>query len=1358
MENQKDYYIGLDMGTNSLGWAVADTEYHLLRAKGKDLWGVRTFEEAETAVEKRTNRVSRRRRQREKARIGMVKELFSEEILKKDPGFYHRLEESKFRKEDRSDENRQPYALFADTGYTDQEYFAQYPTIFHLRKELLESTEPHDVRLVYLAVLNMFHHRGHFLNDGDMNLSDERGLQEQVDALHDLAVDANIQFPEALTASLLEEILDKKDISRTEKKEQLLARSGIEKDNKPMVELVKLLCGLSAKWSALFEELGASEMGKKSFGFRDSGLEEKLLELEKELSDESLQLLEQAKTVHDIYLLNNLRKGCTYLSQARVMEYEKHHADLKLLQSLVQKYCPKEYDNFFRKMGEDNYSAYVGSVNSKFQKARRCIERDGKPLAKADFYKSVKSLLGKMPEDDENVKQILMDMENDNFLPKQLTASNGVIPNQLHAAELKKILQNAATYLPFLNETDETGLSVKEKIEQLFSFQLPYYVGPVNTYHKGKGGTAWAVRLKQGRVLPWNLNEMVDLNESRKEFIERMVRHCTYLNDERVLPKNSLLYEKYMVLNELNNLKIRNEKPSVELKQSIYTELFMKGKKVTLRVLTDFLVARGIINKGEDAIRGIDGGFQTYLSSIGKFAGVLGERVYEWDMQKVMEDLIFWGTVYSNDKKVVGECLDEKYPGLFSAQEKKRILGFKFKDWGRLSKAFLELEGTSKADGEVMTIIRRLWESNDNLMQLLSDEYTYQEELNKRMSSIYGSIDEMEYEDLNGMYLSAPVKRMVWQTILVLKDLRKVLPNEPKRIFVEMARGEDKKKERKLSRKQKFLDLYKDCATEEKWLLDKLESTSEAQLRSKKLYLYYLQKGRDLYTGDVIELEDLFADNLYDIDHIYPRHFVKDDNIDNNLVLVKKEKNAHKSDHYPLEADIQKKQYGLWKSLHDAGFMNDEKFHRLTRREEFSDGELTGFIARQLVETHQGTKIMTQILREAFPNTEIVFPKGGNVSEFRKKFDLLKVRNVNDFHHAHDAYLNIVVGNLYYLKFTRNPANFIRSYRENNTKYNYNLGKMFERDVIRGEEVAWIAPKDENNNTGTIATVKNVLKKNTPLMTRMTMEGHGGIAKQTVYSAKKAKLENYLPLKTADPRLRDVTKYGGVSNITTAYFFAVEHTKGKKRIRTIEMVPIYLKPYVEKSEEQMLAYCEEMLGLKEPRICVKKINLQSLIKVDGYFLNITGRSEKRLTVRNAVPLCLRQEWMNYVKLLNGLEEKNLKASEVPEITREKNIELFEILCEKHKNGIYSKKPVSITEKIPLWSEIFKNAGIEAQIEAILELLKLTECACNAMNAEQLKFKASTMKVGNNISSTDEFLLINQSPSGLFEDVIDLKTV
>ena len=39
------YYIGLDMGTSSLGWAVTDDKYRLLRKKGKDMWGVRLFDE-----------------------------------------------------------------------------------------------------------------------------------------------------------------------------------------------------------------------------------------------------------------------------------------------------------------------------------------------------------------------------------------------------------------------------------------------------------------------------------------------------------------------------------------------------------------------------------------------------------------------------------------------------------------------------------------------------------------------------------------------------------------------------------------------------------------------------------------------------------------------------------------------------------------------------------------------------------------------------------------------------------------------------------------------------------------------------------------------------------------------------------------------------------------------------------------------------------------------------------------------------------------------------------------------------------------------------------------------------------------
>ena len=71
------YYLGLDMGSNSVGWAVTDPDYNLLKAKGKDLWGIREFNEASTAVERRTHRISRRRRQREQVRIGLLKYYFN---------------------------------------------------------------------------------------------------------------------------------------------------------------------------------------------------------------------------------------------------------------------------------------------------------------------------------------------------------------------------------------------------------------------------------------------------------------------------------------------------------------------------------------------------------------------------------------------------------------------------------------------------------------------------------------------------------------------------------------------------------------------------------------------------------------------------------------------------------------------------------------------------------------------------------------------------------------------------------------------------------------------------------------------------------------------------------------------------------------------------------------------------------------------------------------------------------------------------------------------------------------------------------------------------------------------------------
>lgn len=126
MEKQ-DYFLGLDMGTSSVGWAVTNTKYELLRKKEKDMWGIREFDEANSAAERRTNRVNRRRRQRQVVKLGLLKSYFSEEIAKIDLDFFIRLENSKYFLEDKDERVRTKNGIFNDDDYKDVDYYRQYP-------------------------------------------------------------------------------------------------------------------------------------------------------------------------------------------------------------------------------------------------------------------------------------------------------------------------------------------------------------------------------------------------------------------------------------------------------------------------------------------------------------------------------------------------------------------------------------------------------------------------------------------------------------------------------------------------------------------------------------------------------------------------------------------------------------------------------------------------------------------------------------------------------------------------------------------------------------------------------------------------------------------------------------------------------------------------------------------------------------------------------------------------------------------------------------------------------------------------------------------------------------------------------
>src|SRR5699024_4603449 len=86
-------------------------------------------------------------------------------------------------------------------------------------------------------------------------------------------------------------------------------------------------------------------------------------------------------------------------------------------------------------------------------------------------------------------------------------------------------------------------------------FRIPYYVGPLNGYHSDKGGNSWVVKKTEEKIYPWNFEKVVDIEESANRFIRRMTNKCTYLFMEDVVPKDSILYSKFSVLNEINRKK-----------------------------------------------------------------------------------------------------------------------------------------------------------------------------------------------------------------------------------------------------------------------------------------------------------------------------------------------------------------------------------------------------------------------------------------------------------------------------------------------------------------------------------------------------------------------------------------------------------------------------------------------------------------------------------------------------------------------------------------------------------------------------------------------------------------------------------
>ena len=1376
----KTWYLGLDIGTASVGWAATDTEYKIIRKNKKRLWGVRLFEEAKTAEERRGYRSSRRRLARRKWRLNLLEELFTQEIAKIDSNFFLRLKESQYHYEDKT--HQVPYAIFNDKDYTDKDYYKEYPTIYHLRTKLMTEENP-DIRKVFLAIHHILKNRGHFLLQGQSfkagNLNNLIKELLELDILH-------VGF------EVTEKVVDKiADISLEKKtsKDKLNDIKELYPKEKQLLEVFRLIFGGKPSLDKLFaiDEYKELDAAIKSVSFKEKIYEEVRHDYEQVLSN-YIELLDLAKLVYDSIILSDIKKEGKTLSESKVDFYNKHRDDLTKLKNLVKNDSKLSEDKKVElytaifKEDKDKGSNYVNYIRK---------SDEGKGCNYEDFKNFLVKELAKL-EESAAKEEILRDLELELFLPLQRTKDNSVVPYQIHKEELVRILDNAAKYHNFLDEKDESGYSIREKVIQLLEFRIPYYVGPLNSSKKAReDGFAWSVRNKgyeNTPVTPWNYEKVIDESASAEKFITNLTNKCTYLKGEDVLPKSSLLYSEFALLNELNALKYDGNRISLEARNAIMEKLFkQQGKKVTKTSIKNLLKAEGYID-GKGEIIGIDITVKNDLKSYRDFKKILGNKFNS----EHVENIILWITLYGESRKLIKAKIEAVYGDIYSKEEIAKMSRLVYKDWGRFSRKLLtELVSKklyNEETGECLNIIGAMRQNNILFMELMADRFDYSQQIVKFNKELQEDVTEITPEILDDLYVSPSVKRSIWQTVRIVEELKKIIGCAPAKIFVETTRSNQGKKEPTSSREKQLKLAYKAVKKDVKELEkeigainfdvlnDRLSSEEQSKLKAKKLYLYYTQLGRCMYSGKQIDLENLYTPE-YDIDHIYPQSKVKDDSF-TNTVLVERELNAKKGDRYPLSSDFQTpSNRKLWKFLKEKGLITDEKYNRLVRTEEFSDEELSGFIARQLVETSQSVKAVASILGELNPETSICYSKAENVSSFRQNFgkikkgnrdsknndQLVKVREINDYHHAKDAYLNIVVGNVYDTKFTRNVFNFIKDKKDGRK---YSLNKVFYENVSDSKTVAWEMDK-------TIYQVEKVMNNNNILVTRRIAEKKGELYNATRHKAKKvkkAKGVGYVPFKSSDNVLKNILDYGGFNSINIAYFSIVRYLlinkQGEINIIRIVPIPVYIENSLQ-SKRDLFNYIKKQLDdienekVKNIEIMYEKLREKTLLRLNDFKYISGGKSGNRIYCDSALQILLSEETEKYIKTIikfRNWKNENKNGNLWENVSKEENYKLYSKLLEKLNSGIFfnkkSNKFVELNEETT--RNKFKQLKEEDQIKVLIEILNLLTCKKQPGKDLSLIGMTASRDLQNfDLSNLNQFSIIEQSVTGFYEKEITI---
>lgn len=1376
-----DYAISLDIGNASVGWSAFTPNYRLVRAKGHELIGVRLFDPADTAESRRMARTARRRYSRRRWRLRLLDALFDQALSEIDPSFLARRKYSWVHPDDENNADCWYGSVLFDSNEQDKRFYEKYPTIYHLRKALMEDDSQHDIREIYLAIHHMVKYRGNFLVEGTLESSNafkedellkllgritryemsegEQNSDIEQDDENKLVAPANGQLADALCATR-----GSRSMRVDNALEALSAVNDLSREQRAIVKAIFAgLEGNKLDLAKIFVSKEFSSENKKILGiyFNKSDYEEKCVQIVDSglLDDEEREFLDRMQGQYNAIALKQLLGRSTSVSDSKCASYDAHRANWNLIKLQLR---TKENEKDIN----ENYGILVGwKIDSGQRKSVRGESAYENMRKKANVFFKKMIETSDLSETDKN--RLIHDIEEDKLFPIQRDSDNGVIPHQLHQNELKQIIKKQGKYYPFLLDAFEKDGKQINKIEGLLAFRVPYFVGPLvvpeDLQKSDNSENHWMVRKKKGEITPWNFDEMVDKDASGRKFIERLVGTDSYLLGEPTLPKNSLLYQEYEVLNELNNVRLSvrtgnhwNDKRRMRLgreeKTLLCQRLFMKGQTVTKRT------AENLLRKEYGRTYELSGlsdesKFTSSLSTYGKMCRIFGEK-YVNEHRDLMEKIVELQTVFEDKETLLHQL--RQLEGISEA-DCALLVNTHYTGWGRLSRKLLTTKaGECKISDDFAprkhSIIEIMRAEDRNLMEIITDkqlgfsDWIEQENLGaENGSSLMEVVDDLR--------VSPKVKRGIIQSIRLIDDISKAVGKRPSRIFLELA-DDIQPSGRTISRKSRLQDLYRNAnlGKEFKGIADELNACSDKDLQDDRLFLYYTQLGKDMYTGEELDLDRLSS--AYDIDHIIPQAVTQNDSIDNR-VLVARAENARKTDSFTYMPQIADRMRNFWQILLDNGLISRVKFERLTRQNEFSEREKERFVQRSLVETRQIMKNVATLMRQRYGNSAAVIGLNAELTKEMHRYLGFshKNRDINDYHHAQDALCVGIAGQFAANRgffadgevsdgaqnsYNQYLRDYLRGYREKLSAEDRKQGRAF--GFIVGSMRSQDEQKRVNPRTGEVVWseedkdyLRKVMNYRKMLVTQKVGDDFGALYDETRYAATDPKGIKGIPF---DGAKQDTSLYGGFSSAKPAYAVLIE-SKGKTRLVNVTMQEYSLLGDRPSDDELRKVLAKKKSEYAKANILLRHVPKMQLIRYGGGLMVIKSAGE----LNNAQQLWLPYEEYCYFDDLSqgkgSLEKDDLKK------LLDSILGSVQCLYPWHRFTEEELADLHVAfDKLP---EDEKKNVITGIVSALHADAKTANLSIVGMTGS---WRRMNNKSGYTFSDEDEFIF--QSPSGLFE--------